>query len=74
MVEDYVRCSNGLNTRGKRHRREGGGKRGGGNEKSRSPDIHNAVADDKGYGDSSSSPWLRLTLYGTHCQVKGSRS
>lgn len=53
-----------------------GKKRGGRNEKSRSPDIHNAVADDKGYGDSSSSLCLGLglTLCGTHCQVKGSGS
>lgn len=29
--------------------------RGGRNEKSRSPDTHNAAADDKGYTDSSSS-------------------
>lgn len=77
MVEDYTRCLNRLNTRGKRQRWEGGEeKRGGRNEKSRSPDIHNAVADDKGYGDSSTSLCLglRLTLCGTHCQVKGSRS
>lgn len=46
------------------------------NEKSRSPDIHNAVGDDKGYGDSFSSLCLGLgvTLCGTHCQVKGSCS
>lgn len=56
-------------------RREGGKEKMGGiNEKSRSPDSHNAAADDKGYGDSSSSLWLGLaeTLCGTHCQVKGS--
>lgn len=75
MVEDYVCCSNSLNTRGKRQGWEGGEeKRCGGNEKSSSPDIHNAAVDDKGYGDSSSSLWLGLTLCGTHCQVKGSRS
>lgn len=77
MVEDYMPCLNRLNTRRKRQRWERGEeKRGGRNEKSRSPDIHNAVADDKGYGDSSSSLCLRLglTLCGTHCQVKGSRS
>lgn len=48
-------------------------KKGGRNEKSRSPDIHNAVADDKGYGDSSSLHRLPLplTLCATHCHLKG---
>lgn len=39
-------------TGGKRRRKKKQGER---NEKSESPDIHNAVADDKGYSDSSSS-------------------
>lgn len=62
---------------GKRQRwEEGEEKRGGKNEKSMSPDMHNAVADEKGYGDSSSSFYLGLglTLCGTHCQVKGSHN
>lgn len=77
MVKDYMRCLNCLNTRGNdKGGREEKKKRGGRNEKSRSSDIHNAVVDDKGYGDSSSSLCLGLglTLCGTHCQVKGSCS
>lgn len=65
MVEDYRRCLKCLNTRGKRQRWKGGEeKRGGRNEKNRSPDVYNAVADDKGYSDSSSS--LCLGLYVGH--------
>lgn len=38
--------------------------------------MHSAVADDKGCSDSFSCFCLGLTvtLYGTHCQVKGSYS
>ena len=78
MVEDYVRCLNDLNTRGKQQRWKGGRKKKmcGRNEKSVRPDVHNAVEDDKGYGDSSSSLRLELwlTIRGTHCQRKGSHS
>lgn len=38
--------------------------------------MHSAVVDDKGCGDSTSCLCLGLamTLYGRHCQVKGSYS
>lgn len=76
MVEDYMGCLNRLNTKGGKTTKVGGGvrkKKGRRNEKSRSPDMHSAAEDDKGCGDSVSCLCLGLamTLYGRHCQVKG---